>query len=161
LAPYRCATSPHLAEDFAADVLGASLAIGEEAEGRRDDGEAQTAAHDGDLLRLRVSAAPRLGDAAKRLDDALALGAVLQADAEDGLAVHLDLFDVLEVALADEYVRERLLVIARRHVHGRHRHGCGVADTREHVGYWICMHPVLSSVGAVSPRSLGTFTPPS
>src|SRR5690606_38552079 len=106
--------SPHLADDLAAHVLGAGLAVGEEPQGGGDDGEAQPAAHDGHALRLGVGATARLRDAADRADHALALRPVLQADAQDALAALLHLLDVLEVALADEDLGQGLLELARR-----------------------------------------------
>src|SRR5690606_25346237 len=84
----------------------------------------------------------------------LALGAVLQADAQVRVTVLLDLGDGLEVALAHEDLGERLLELARWHVNGRLDDGGRVADAREHVCDWIRLH-LPSSVGVVSARARG------
>src|SRR5690606_18166758 len=105
---------------------------------------------------LRVGAATGGRDALDRVDDALALGAVLEADAQELFAVLLDVGDVLEVTLANEDLGQRPLELAGRYVDGRLNDGSRVADAREHVCDWIRLH-LPSSVGAVSARARGPF----
>src|SRR5205085_6903892 len=63
----------HLREDFAAHVLRPRLGVGQNGLGRRDDGDAEAVAHAWQLLRARIDAAARFGDAGDVLDRGLAL----------------------------------------------------------------------------------------
>src|SRR5437762_8373269 len=71
----------HDAKDFAADAVGAGLAVGHHAARGRQDGDAQ-AVHDlRDVVAALVDAQARLRNALEALDHGLA-GVVLQADAQ-------------------------------------------------------------------------------
>src|SRR3954466_11839356 len=62
----------HLREHFAADVLRARFRVAQNALRRRDDGDAEAVAHARQVLRARIDAAGRFGDAGDVLDRGLA-----------------------------------------------------------------------------------------
>src|SRR6478672_9696593 len=75
-------SSPHEGEDLAADAFLGCVAIRHDPLGRGHDGDAQSPQHARQLVALRVHPAAGRGDALDARDGALALLAVLQADAE-------------------------------------------------------------------------------
>src|SRR4051812_38324089 len=75
------AASGNDAEHFAADAVGAGLAIGHHAARGRQDRHAEAVQHLRDVVAALVDAQPGLGDALEALDDGAA-GVVLQADAQ-------------------------------------------------------------------------------
>src|SRR6185369_17522472 len=126
----------HDAEDFAADAVGASLAIGHDAARGGQDRHAQAVHHARDVAAALVDAQPRLRDALEALDDGLA-GVVLEADAQ---LLHRAVFaqrEILDVALGFEDLRDRGLQLGSRHRHFRVPDHLGVADADQHVGNGI------------------------
>src|SRR5215475_6987445 len=78
----RFARLPNGAEQLAADALGPRLAVAHDALVGAQDGDAQ-AIEDGPQLGVApVQAPPRLAGAVDAADDALALGAVLEVEAQ-------------------------------------------------------------------------------
>src|SRR3954453_5149792 len=60
--------SEHLRQHLAADILLARFRVGENALGRRDDGDAEAVAHPRQVLRARIDPATGLGDSRDVLD---------------------------------------------------------------------------------------------
>ena len=129
-------SSPHEAEDLAAHVALARLAVGHEPLAGRDHGHAEPAEDPRDLGGLAVDAQARLGHPAEAGDHASPFGRVLHLDRQHaagplGVVGHLV---ALDVALLVEDVGEGFLHLGARHadvvVHG----DVGVPDAREHVG---------------------------
>src|SRR5688500_3659332 len=109
------------AEDFAADAVGAGLAVGHDAARGRQDGDAQAVQDARNVVAAAVDAQAGLGDALQALDHRAA-GVVLEGDAQ--LLHHpvLAQREVLDVALVLQDLGDR-----RLQARGRHRH-LGVAD---------------------------------
>src|SRR5690606_6763200 len=112
----------------------------------------ETATHHGHVRRLGVRAATRGGYALDVVDDGRALMAVLEADAQGGLAVLVGLFERLEVTLVYEQPCEGRLELARRHINAGVAIGDRVADAGEHICDWVRLH-LPSSVGVVSAQA--------
>src|SRR5438105_2561511 len=65
--------SPHVTDDFAADALFARVAIRHQSLARRNDCDAETTQHAGDLAGLAVDAQARCRHTLHTIDDALAV----------------------------------------------------------------------------------------
>src|SRR4051794_9078360 len=104
-------TSPHVTEDFAADLLAGRLAIGHQPGARGQDGDAQPPQHARQTVGCRVHTEPRLGHPPQPRDRALALRRVLHLDLQHAPRSPRLLADaeVLDVPLALEDAGERLL----------------------------------------------------
>src|SRR5262249_4961890 len=74
--PTRDMSLPDSADHLAADLLPARVAIDEHALRRREDVDAETAVHGGDLVRADVNAQARPADASDPCDDRTASGGV-------------------------------------------------------------------------------------
>src|SRR3954463_6124553 len=73
--------SEHLRQHLAADILLARFRVGENAPGRRDDGNAEAVADPGQLLRARIDPAAGLRDSRDVLDGRTAFE-IFQLDAQ-------------------------------------------------------------------------------
>src|SRR6185312_1556688 len=122
-----------LADDFAAQPLGAGLRVGQQTGGRRDDRDAQTTEHLRQFILAAVDAQAGTADAGDGFDGRAALE-ILQLDLEHRLALRLGGLRVENVAFVLEKVGDRHLQLGRRHAHRRLAHQLGIADTRKHVG---------------------------
>src|SRR5947199_3009772 len=129
----------HLRQHLAADILLARFRVGQNALGRRDDGDAEAVAHPRQLLRTRIDPAAGLRDTREMLDGRTALE-IFQLDAQ-ALGRPERLFHVaadLALALEDvEHARAQL----RRGAHdGVLARLLAVADAGEHItqriGQW-------------------------
>src|SRR4051794_24358110 len=140
-------SSPHVAEDFAADALFTGLAIGQETAAGGDDGDAETSEHAGDLVGRRVHAEAGLAHAAQARDRALTLGRVLHRDGQDATGSPRIVGDLvaLDVALALKDGGERLLLLRGRHANLVVHRDVGVAHAGEHVGDRVGHHRALTS----------------
>src|SRR5690606_998426 len=127
------ASSGHDAEHFAADAVGARLAIGHHAARGRQDRHAQAVHDPGDVVAAAIHAQPRLRHALQALDHRLAR-VVLEADAQLLLRAFLPHREVLDVALVLEDLGDGGLQPGGRHRHFRMAHHLGIADTHQHVG---------------------------
>src|SRR5581483_9841026 len=145
------------AEQLAAQALGAGLAVAHDAAAGAEDGDAQAVEDGAQVLVAVVEAATGLAGAGDAADDALALGAVLEEDAQDFLRARLiddgrevrlallvgghrpDLV-VEDEALVLEHLGDALLELGGRHVHGGGFDAVGVADPRENVRDGIGQH---------------------
>src|SRR5260370_180704 len=85
------------AEQLAADLLFAGLAVAHPALGRADYAVGHAVEDGGELLELGVDAAGGLGAAVDRVDDLGAVHGVLQLDAKHALAGVLDQVEVVDV----------------------------------------------------------------
>src|SRR5262245_3043819 len=129
------------AEHFAADAVGARLAVGHHAARGRQDRDAEPVHHARDVVASLVDAQPRLRHALETLDHRPA-GVVLEADSELFLraAVFVALIagfvadgEVLDVALVLQYLCDRGLQLGGRHRHFRVPNQLGIADADQHV----------------------------
>src|SRR5436190_5347753 len=129
---------PDLAEDFAADAALDGFVAGQDALGRRHDGQPEAAEDLRDLLLVAVDAAARAGDPLDAVDDRLARGRVLEVDPEGALRRLVGHRVVADESLGLEDPGD---------LHFEFR--CGkldaivvgldpVADPRQHIGYWVC-----------------------
>src|SRR5688500_1388813 len=100
--------SPHVTDDFAADALFARVTVGHQSLARRDDGDAETTQHAGDLTGLGVDAQAGRRDTLDTVDDPLAVD-VFHVDRQRlrRAAVLVDM-ETLDVALAVQHLRQRL-----------------------------------------------------
>src|SRR6185503_17990810 len=138
-ASYRCGTSEHLREHFAADILGARFRVRQNALGRRDDGDAEPVADPGEILRARIDPAAGTRDTADVLDRGLALE-IFQLDAQPGMIAELLLAIAADIAFALEHIEH-----AGAQLRGRRKDAVlprllAVADAGEHItqgiGQW-------------------------
>src|SRR5205814_742877 len=136
---------PDLAEDFAADAALDGLVAGQDALGRRDDGQPQAAEDARDLLLVAIDAAARAGDPLDAVDDRLALGRVLQVDPQRALRLVL----IGDGVTADESLGledpgDLHLEFRRRKLHAVVVRLDPIADPGQHIGYWVChRHSVI------------------
>src|SRR6185436_3585537 len=122
----------HDAENFAADAVGARLAVGHHAARGRQDRHAE-AVHDArNVVAPAVDAQARLRHALEALDHRPA-GVVLEADAQLLFRTFVAQREVLDVALVLEDLGNGSLDLGRRHRHFRMPHHLGVADANQHV----------------------------
>src|SRR6476661_3658184 len=135
----------HVAQHFAADAVGARLAVGHHALGGGDDGDAETVLHLRDRVATLVDAQAGTADALDALDHRAA-GVVLQRDLELALvAVLLDL-EAVDVALVLQDLGDRDLEVGSGHGHRRLGHHLRIADAGQQVGDGIThAHVCLSS----------------
>src|SRR5437762_12459737 len=105
---------PDLAEDFAAHAAAGGVGAGENALGRRDDGQTEAAQDAGDLLLVAIDAAARARDALDAVDDRLAVIRVLQIDAQGRLDLVLGDLVVAVEALSLEDAGHLHLELPRR-----------------------------------------------
>jgi hypothetical protein len=127
---------PDEAQDLAAHVALARLAVGHETLAGRDDGDTQPTEDPGDLAGGLVHAEAGLGHPTETGDGPGPFGRVLHGDGEGAaraVAVGGHLV-VLDVALLLQDAREGLLLLGGRHEHLVVHRRVGVADTGEHVG---------------------------
>src|SRR3954467_505037 len=122
----------HLRQHLAADILLARFRVGENALGRRDDGNAQAVAHPRQLLRARIDPAAGLRDARDVLDGRTALE-IFQFDAQAGMVAEGFLDIAANIALALEHVEDARAQLGRRGDHGILAGLLAVADAGEHV----------------------------
>src|SRR5712691_2917086 len=124
------------AEHFAANTGGARLAIGHDALGGGDDGDAESVHDARQLVAPLVHAQSRGGHALDFLDHGL-VRVVLQADLELRLAFLLADGEAVDVSLVLQHLGDRNLDLGRRNAdHGLSDH-LGVADAGQHVGNGI------------------------
>src|SRR4029078_2944031 len=100
---FQSATSEHLREDFAADIVLARLSVRQPDAGGRHDDRAGAVAGARQLARSRIDAAAGLGPAAQMLDRRLALE-ILQLDAQPLLPGKLFLGIAADIAFALEHI---------------------------------------------------------
>ena len=89
---------PDKGQDFAADVVGAGSAVGHDALGRGNDGDAEALQHAGQLVSAGVHPQTGLGNAAEAGDDLLLAGEVLEGNPDDALGAVLDDLEGLDIA---------------------------------------------------------------
>src|SRR3990170_2207201 len=123
----------HDAEHFAADAVGARLAVRHHAARGGDDGHAQPVHDAGNVVAALVDAQPRLGNALQALDHRAA-GVVLEPDAQRLHRLVLAHGEVLDVALVLQYPGDGNLQLRAGHADLRVPHHLGVADAGQHVG---------------------------
>src|SRR5438067_3049606 len=131
--------SEYLRQHLAADILLARFRVGQNALGRRDDGDAEAVAHPRQLLRTRIDPAAGLRDSREMLDGRTALE-IFQLDAQ-ALGGPERLFHVAaDIALALEDVEHAHAQLRRRAHDGVLARLLAVADAGEHVtlgiGHW-------------------------
>src|SRR5258708_13743077 len=139
------------AEHFAADTVGARLAIGHHAPRGREDRHAQPVHHARDVIPALVDAQPRLRDALDALDHRPA-GVVLEADGELFLgaavftisAAFVTDGEVLDVTLVLQHLGDGALQSRRGHRDLRVADQLRIADAGPHVGDRV-MHPHIAS----------------
>src|SRR5882762_4193382 len=108
------------AEHFAAETVGAGLAIGHHAARGREDRHTQAVHHARDVVAPLVDAQPRLRDALEALDHRAA-GVILQADGEllfgaaafTISAAFVTDGEILDVALVLQHLGDRALQLRR------------------------------------------------
>src|SRR5712691_3355346 len=137
--------SPHVGEDFAADLLLARLAVGQDALGRGHDRHAHAGQDGRDLVVADVDPPARRGHAHQSRDHLLVGRAVLEIDAERVLLGVLEHAVVLDEALALEDLGHAQLEPGRRDVHLLVLGPAGVPDARQEVGDGIASHRRLTS----------------
>src|SRR5712691_595311 len=143
--------SPHVGEDFAADLLLAGLAVGHDTPGRRHDRHAHAAQDGRDLVVTDVDPPSRRGHAHQPRDHLLVGRAVLEIDAERVLLLVLEHAVVLDEALALEDLGHAQLEPGRRDVHLFVLGPAGVADAGQEVGDAIASHGRLTSSPSARP----------
>src|SRR5260221_512549 len=139
------------AEHFAADTVGAGLAIGHHAARGREDRHAQPVHHARDVIPALVDAQPRLRDALDALDHRPA-GVVLEADGELFLvaavftigAAFVTDGEVLDVALVLQHLGDGALQSRSGHRDLRVADQLRIADAGQHVGDRV-MHAHIAS----------------
>src|SRR5436189_3092096 len=133
---------PDEAHDFAADSLLFGGARGDEPVRRRHDRDAHPAEHARQAILARVDTAAGLGHPLEVGDDPLAASAVLQLDDQGIEALALLHVEVRDVALLLEDAGDALLETGGRHLGVLVQRLVGVANSGEHVGYWVGQHLV-------------------
>src|SRR5947209_6693437 len=78
--PWAFASLPDVAQQLAAEPLGAGLAVADDALAGADDGDAQAVEDRAEVLVAAINAAAGLAHPLDAADDALPLGAVFQVD---------------------------------------------------------------------------------
>src|SRR2546425_8170769 len=136
---------PDLGQDFAAHLLLARLAVGDDAARRRDDGDAHPAQDGGNAVVGHVHAPPRRGDPDQSRDELLVGGAVLEVDPQRALLGVLEHAVVLDEPLGFQDLRDAHLQPRGGHVHFLVLGAAGVADAGEQVGDGIASHRRLTS----------------
>src|SRR3954469_10022937 len=131
------ASSSNDAEHFAADAVGARLAVGHDAARGGQDRDPEPVHDPRDVVASLVDAQPRLGDALQPLDHRLA-GVVLQCDGELLVPAALAHREVLDVALVLQHLRDGRLELGGGHHRFHVPDHLGVADADQHVGDRIC-----------------------
>src|SRR3954468_17227406 len=129
----------HLRQHLAADILLARFRVGENALGRRDDGNAEAVPDPRQVLRARIDPAAGLGDSRDVLDGRAALE-IFQLDAQ-ALGGAERLFGIAAyIAFALEHVEDSRAQLRRRAHDGVLARLLAVADAGEHVtqgvGQW-------------------------
>src|SRR5579871_2464242 len=150
---------PNGAEQFAAEALGAGLAVAHDPLAGAEDGDPQPVEHRPQVLDAAVQAPPRLAGPVDRADHLFALGAVFEVDPQDrvrlgrvgrrlenGLALlvgrHLADLEVQDEAFVLEHLGDLLFQPGGPHLHRRPFDAVGVADTSQHVGDRVSHHGV-------------------
>src|SRR5262245_32206363 len=126
--------SPHRGQALAAHAARAALAVGEHAHRRAVDGDARAVEHAPHVGHARVEAAAGLAVATDLVDELLAVGPVLELDAELRLALAGHHGPVRDEALALEHLGDVALHAGGRHGHLVAAHVQGVAHAGQHVG---------------------------
>src|SRR5688572_16806847 len=102
-AVFQYGSSEYLRQHFTADILVARLRVGQNAAGRRDDGDAKAVADPRELLATRINAPARLGNAGQMPDCGLALE-IFQLDAQALGGAHRFFAVTANIAFALEHV---------------------------------------------------------
>src|SRR5205823_2826328 len=144
--------SGHDAENFAADPVGARLAVGHHAARSRENRYAQPVHHARDVVAPAVHAQPRLRDALEALDHRPAR-VVLEADAQRLLGALFAQREVFDIALVLQHLGNCRLEPRRRHRDFRVAHQLGVADADQHV------RDGIAHAHSISPYQLALITP--
>src|SRR5213075_1548000 len=131
------------AEHFAAETVGARLAIGHHAARGRQDRHAQPVHHARDVVASLVDAQARLRDALDALDHRAA-GVVLECDGELFLGAVLARGEVLDVALVLQHPGDRAFQLRRGHRDLGVADDLRIANARQHVGYRV-VHAHMAS----------------
>src|SRR5262245_33150196 len=134
------ASLPDRADDLAADVLAARVAIDEDALWRREDVHTEPAPHGRDVLHADVDAEARPAHAPHPGDHGATLSVVAEIDAQDVPRRRVDHRRALEIALVDEHARDLFLLARPRHVDARLARVVRVPDAGEKVGDGIGQH---------------------
>src|SRR3972149_2019321 len=109
--------SPHVGEDFAADLLLACVPAGDDAPRRRHERHTHPAQDRRDVILRHVHAAPGRRDPHQTRDDLLVARPVLEADAQRPLLRVLEHPEVLDEALVLQDLGDPHLATRRRDVH--------------------------------------------
>ena len=111
----------------------ASLLVGHDALGRRDDGDTQATQHAGQFIGAHIDAQAGLGNAAQASDDLFFAGVVLQSDVDDTLGAVVNNLEVLDVALIQQNLSDTLLHIGGGNINGVVLGTVCVADAGQHI----------------------------
>src|SRR5512140_1564244 len=155
-------SSPHRADDFAADAALLRVVAGEEALRGGDDGDAEAAEDLGKLVLPRVEAPAGLARPRQPVDDRVPRVVVLQVEPQQASAPVVHDLEVLDVTLVLEDAGQLDLEARRRDVGLLVPGGQRVSEAREEIGDGIAdVHrPLLtttpSSLRARSPRARGS-----
>src|SRR5436190_12488821 len=143
------------AEHFAAETVGARLAIGHHAARGRQDRDAQAVHHARDVVASHVDAQARLRDALDALDHRTA-GVVLERNGElflrAGLAAFVADGEVLDVALVLQHPGDRAFQLRRGHRDFGVADDLRIANARQHVGDRV-VHAHMASHTLISTNS--------
>src|SRR5688572_6046927 len=121
------------AEQLAADVLLAGLAVAHHALARADHGDAHAVEHLGELFDLVIDAATGLAEALDLVDDLLARHRVLELHAELALLAVVDHIVFLDVTFVLEHLGDAGADLALVDEHELPADPVGVPDAGEHV----------------------------
>src|SRR5512137_3150700 len=128
---------PNRADQLAADLLLAGLAVDHQSLAGGQDGDAEAVEDARDVVGGHVATQAGLADPLDVADGRLAVRAVLQDDGDAALAAVLVLEEVLDEALALEDLRQAQLQARGRDQHLLVTCRRGVADARQHVANGI------------------------
>ena len=87
----------------------------------------------GELIGARVNAETGLAHAAEALDGLFLAGEILEGDADDALGAVINDLIVLDVALFEKDLGDRLLHLGGRDINGLMLRASGVADAGQHI----------------------------
>src|SRR3954470_6835833 len=122
------------AEQLAAHVRFAGLAVAHDALAGADDGDAHAVEHVGQALDAAVHAAAGLALAVDGVDHLAARVRVLELDPDLALALVVDHIVLLDVALVLENLRDARADLALGDLDEPTAHPVGVTDAGQHVG---------------------------
>src|SRR2546425_3931239 len=146
--------SPHVREDFAADLLLARLAVGQDTPGRGHDRHAHAPQDGRDRVAADVHAPARRRHAHQPRDHLLVGGAVLEIHAQRVLLLVLEHPEVLDEPLALEDLGHAQLEPGRRDVDLLVLGPAGIPDAGQEIGDRVASHGRLTSSpsGCPAPR---------